>query len=203
MRNDQDASPIAVRRGRVRAVDGGGLECEQELGEQGGQVRPLRRGERREQRALIGEVKRGELLDEPMAGVRELDEAAACVGGIRHAGDQPGGLQPVQAVGHRARGAHQPAIQLRGRRPVRGSRSSQRGEDIPTLATDAVDAQDLVDVLIKEVSEAPDPRHHVDRFGLECRPFAGPLRTDACDMVRRMYLHVKIVWPVVEATREV
>jgi hypothetical protein len=68
----------------------------------------------------------------PLAG--EADEQASAVVRIRDPLDEPLALEPVDEMGHPARGAHQGAVQLGRRATVRGADAAQGSQDIPARA---------------------------------------------------------------------
>jgi len=65
------------------------------------------------------------LIDERVAASGQPDEHASAVGRSGDSLDQPGLLEPLEAVRHRSRRPHEPAIQL-GRRPLEGGPARRR-----------------------------------------------------------------------------
>lgn len=122
-------------------------------------------------------------VDEVAAGPRESDDAAATVTVGDAALDQTGSLEPVEPLRHGTRGHHRLLHQLAGSQLVRGTRASQRGEDVEVALPEpvrVVDPHELGGQRERHPVEAADDE---DRARVELGPLRRPLVDDMLHVV--------------------
>ena len=124
------------------------------------------------------EVAGSDACDEgsPFAG--EGDEQSAAVVGVGDALDQALLLEPVEEVGHPARGAHQGAVELGRGATVGRSDAAESSQDVPARAAQPKAAEVAVQAAIEQRTRTADPCHDRDRRGVESWLFRPPLGQD-------------------------
>jgi hypothetical protein len=194
------ASPSGCRSGAVRRSRRGGraLERYQQAPQRALERLELPPIEPLEQRSLVRHVQGRDLIHEREAPGRQPHEDAAAVRGIRDPLDQTGLLESPEAVRHRSRCPHQPAIEL-GRRPLEGRPGApQAGEHVPRAPRETEARHQEVRGLVEVGGRAADARDDRHRARVEVRAHVTPLRPYAVDViglaVRLIHLEIKIPW---------
>ena len=113
----------------------------------------------------------------------ERDDPAAAVARAALAGDQAGAFEPVDALGHGARGDHGVRGQLAGRAFVGRSGAPEGGEYVEVSLAQPVLAVHHAQPLGQVTGEAVQPSDHAQRAHVQVGPLAGPRLLDAGDVV--------------------
>jgi hypothetical protein len=122
-------------------------------------------------------------IDEGATLAGEFDEEAASVGGVGDALHEPGAFEAGESVGHRARTAHQLAIELGGGEAERRPTASQAREDVEGFAGEPEVSEAGVDGGVGVCSSASEPGDHGGGSRVELGTGVGPLREHMVDVV--------------------
>ena len=154
------------------------FQPDQQLSQQPREFGLLLFGQCGEHASLGLEVAGSDACDEgsPFAG--EGDEQSAAVVGVGDALDQALLLEPVEEVGHPARGAHQGAVELGRGATVGRSDAAESSQDVPARAAQPKAAEVAVQAAIEQRTRTADPCHDRDRRGVESWLFRPPLGQD-------------------------
>jgi hypothetical protein len=160
------------------------VERDQQGPQQRRQCLAFRLAKAGEQRLLaVEQVGEGGVYDGP-AAVREGDEDAAAVAGIRLAVDEPRVREAIDPVGHGPRG-DQGRAQQRPRRELEGRPGpAQRGEHVELPRLKAVRGERAAPRDVQVPAEPGDPAQHLERLDIEIRPLAPPRCYQVIDLVR-------------------
>ena len=165
------------------ARSGARLEAAQQGAEQAGH-RALVRGRQSVEQAALALQQVGQRAVDGLAATRrERHQHAAAIVRIGLALDQAAGGEAVDAIGHRAGGDVGLGEQPPRGQPVGLAGAAQRGQDIELPAGQLVRGEGVGPRAVEPLSQAGDPAHHLHRRQVQIRPFAGPCRDDAVDLV--------------------
>src|SRR5690606_30194721 len=170
----------AGRRSAGDVVERGG-----ELPEQSGQFAALGGGQLREDGALLRQQPGQGLVGPVAADVRETDQDTAPVTGVREAFHQVLLGQPVDAVGHGARGDEGLREKLSGGELVRGPGPAQRRQDVELPGFQAVLGERQPTGTVQMPGEPAHPAEHFEWFHVEVRALPAP----RCDQPIDLVLH--------------
>ena len=159
------------------------LETDQQLSEQPRELGLLLLGKGSEQPPLGLEMTRSNTRYQGSSLACKADEKSSAVFRVGHALDEPGLLEAVDQVRHPAGRAHQGAVQLGRRTPVRRADTPEGGQGVPTRPVHSKAAEVLVQTTVEQGRGATDPRNDRDRRRVESGLFPPPLCEHTVDMV--------------------
>jgi hypothetical protein len=132
---------------------------------------------------------------ELLSFIRETDQAASSVVGVRFALDQSPALEPVYRHGHAARRHHAVAGKFRRRECEWRPDTAKRREDpvVARMQSEALEC--LLEWGIEEARQAGDATGHLLRRHVQRRKLSSPLLHQPVDRIRLSFLVQSILSP--------